>query len=56
MSARRARLGLILSGGVVIAAGFAVGVVELLGFPKGTIWLVVAAAVALVTAIRAATR
>jgi hypothetical protein len=56
MSARRARIGMVLAGGVVVAAGFAVGVVELLGFPKGTIWLVVAAAVALVVAIRAATR
>lgn len=45
-----------LAGGVVIAAGFAIGIVELLGFPKGTIWLVVAAAAAIVAAIRAVTR
>ena len=56
MSARRARIGMILAGGVVIAAGFAVGIVELMHFPKGTIWLVVAAAAAIVAAIRAATR
>jgi len=45
-----------LAGGAVIAAGFAIGIVELLGFPKGTIWLVVAAAAAIVAAIRAVTR
>ena len=45
-----------LAGGVVIAAGFAIGIVEMLGFPKGTIWLVVAAAAAIVAAIRAVTR
>ena len=45
-----------LAGGVVIAAGFAIGIVELLGFPKGTIWLVVATAAAIVAAIRAVTR
>ena len=56
MSARRARFGMILVGGVVIAAGFAVGIVELMHFPKGTVWLVVAAAAAIVAAIRAATR
>src|SRR5438094_6073934 len=56
VSARRARSGLILAGGVVIAAGFAVGIVELMHFPKGTIWIVVAAAAAIVAAIRAATR
>lgn len=45
-----------LAGAVVIAAGFAVAVVELLHFPKGTIWIVVAAAGLLVAAIRGLTR
>ena len=49
---KRARWGQVLSGAVVVAAGFAIGVVELLKFPKGTVWLVVAAAVALVALIR----
>ena len=53
---KRSQTGLILAGGVVIAAGFAVALVELLGFPKGTIWVVVAVAVTLVAVIRAATR
>lgn len=52
----RARWGTVLSASVVIAAGFAVAAVEMLRFPKGTIWLVVAAAVALLAVIRAATR
>ena len=56
MSTRRGRIGMVLAGVVVVAAGFAVGIVELMHFPKGTIWLVVAAAAAIVAAIRAATR
>ncbi len=56
MGKRHARLGLALAGAVVIAAGFAVAIVELLHFPKGTIWIVVAAAVLLVGAIRGVTR
>ena len=45
-----------LAGGVVILAGFAVALVELYHFPKGTIWIVAAAAVVLVAAIRALTK
>jgi hypothetical protein len=41
---------------VVIAAGFAVAVVEMLRLPKGAIWVVVAAAVGILAVIRAATR
>jgi hypothetical protein len=50
------RPGTILSASVIVAAGFAVAVVELLHFPKGTIWIVVVAAVAILAAIRAAMR
>ena len=50
------RPGTVLSASVIVAAGFAVAVVEMLHLPKGTIWIVVAAAVAILAAIRAATR
>jgi len=56
VSGKRSRAGTILSAGVVIAAGFGVAVVEMLRLPKGTIWVVVAAAAAVLAAIRAATR
>lgn len=56
MAGKRSQLGLVLAGGVVIAAGFAVALVELLHFPKGAIWVVVAAAGTLVAAIRGLTR
>jgi hypothetical protein len=45
-----------VAGAVVIAAGFGVAVVEVLKFPKGSIWVVVAAALLLVLLIRRATR
>jgi len=45
-----------LAAGVLIAAGFTVAVVEMLRLPKGTIWIVVAAAVVMLAIIRAATR
>lgn len=48
---RRSQLPLVLAGGVVIAGGIAVGVVELLGFPKGSVWGVVAVTVVGVIAI-----
>ena len=51
MRRRRSQTGLVLAGGVVIAAGVAVGLVELFHFPKGTIWVVVAITIALVFAI-----
>ena len=56
MSRRRSHWGTILAGGVVIAAGFAVAVVEMLKLPKGSIWVVVAAALLLVLLIRRLTR
>ena len=55
MRSRRARLGLLLAGGAVIAGAIGVAVVELLRLPKGSVWLVVAATVVLVTVIRAVT-
>ena len=48
--------GTILAASVLIAAGFAVAVVEMLRLPKGTIWIVVAVAMAALAIIRAATR
>ena len=56
MSGRRSRTGSILAASVVIAAGFAIAVVEMLRLPKGTIWVVVVAAVAILAVIRATTR
>ena len=51
MRRRRSQTGLVLAGGVVVAAGVAIGLVELFGFPKGSVWVVVALTVALVFAI-----
>jgi len=48
---RRSQTGLIVAGGVVVAAGVAIGLVELFHFPKGSVWVVVALTVALVFAI-----
>ncbi len=56
MTAKRSRTGTILAAAVLIAAGFTVAVVEMLRLPKGTIWIVVAVAVAALAVIRAATR
>lgn len=42
----------ILAGGVVIAAGFGVALVEVYRWPKGSIWIVVGVAVLLVVLIR----
>jgi hypothetical protein len=53
---RRSNVGLVLSGVVVIAAGFAIAIVEALKLPKGSIWVVVGATIVLVTAIRWFTR
>jgi hypothetical protein len=46
----------IAAGGVVIAAGFAIALVELYRFPKGSVWVVVAAAVLLLFVLRAVGR
>ena len=51
MRRRRSQTGPVLAGGVVIAAGVAVGLVELFHFPKGSVWVVVAITVAVVVAI-----
>ena len=51
MRRRRSQTGLVIAGAVVVAGGVAVGVVELLHLPKGSVWIVVAATVALVVAI-----
>lgn len=53
---RRSHAGSLIAGGVVIAAGFGVALVEALKFPRGSIWLVVGGAIALVALIRALTR
>jgi hypothetical protein len=50
--ARRAQIGMVVAGAVVIAAGFAVAIVEALKLPKGSIWVVVGGAVLLVGTIR----
>ena len=51
MRRRRSQAGLIVAAGVVVAAGVAIGLVELFRFPRGSVWVVVAIAVALVFAI-----
>jgi hypothetical protein len=56
VSIKPSRAGTILAATVLIAAGFAVAIVEMLRLPKGTIWIVVAVAVAALTVIRTATR
>ena len=49
---RRRRWPSILAGGVVIAAGFGVALVEVYRLPKGTLWIVVVVAVLLIVLIR----
>jgi hypothetical protein len=51
MSRKRSRLGLVLAGAGVIAGGVAIGLVELLRFPKGSVWVVVAIVIGLIAAI-----
>jgi hypothetical protein len=53
MTRRRAGWAPIASGGVVIAAGFGIALVEAYHWPKGSIWFVVGAAVLLVLLLRA---
>jgi uncharacterized membrane protein YgaE (UPF0421/DUF939 family) len=53
---RRQQAGTLVAGGVVIAAGVGVALVETFRMPKGSIWLVVAAAVLLVLLIRLVSR
>ena len=52
----RANVGLILSGVVVMAAGFGIAIVEALKLPKFSIWVVVVTTIVLVAAIRTFTR
>ena len=54
MRRRRSPWSAVLAGGVVIAAGFGIALVEAYGLPKGAVWLVVAAAVLLLVVIRLA--
>ena len=56
MSRRRSAWGAVLAGGVMVVAGFAVAGVEMSKLPKGSIWVVVAAALVLLLAIRRLTR
>jgi hypothetical protein len=53
---RRARWPTIAAGGVVIAAGFAIALVEVFRFPKGSVWIVVAVAALLLFIVRAVGR
>jgi hypothetical protein len=48
---RRSQVGLVLAGAVVIAAGLAIGLVELLRYPKGSLWVIVAVAAGLIALI-----
>ena len=56
MARRHSHVGLVLAGLVVVAVGFAVGAVELMRLPRGSIWIVVGAAALIVGVIRALTR
>jgi hypothetical protein len=49
---RGSRWAPILAGGVVVAAGFGIALVEAYRWPKGSIWLVAGGAVLLVLLIR----
>jgi hypothetical protein len=49
---RRRRWPALLAGGVVIAAGFGVALVEVYRLPKGSLWIVVGVAVLLIIVIR----
>ena len=52
MQCRRSHAGLVISGVVVILAGFAIAMVEALRLPKFSIWVVVSATILIVAAIR----
>ena len=52
---RRSHRGLVLAAIVIVAAGFAVAIVEAMRMPKGSIWIVVVVAALLVGVIRALT-
>ena len=52
MKRRRSQWRLVVGGGVVIAAAFAVALVERYRMPKGSVWIVVGAAALLVFLLR----
>ncbi len=52
----RRRWPTIAAGGVVIAAGFAIALVELFRFPKGSVWIVAGAAALLLFVLRVVAR
>ena len=52
MTGHRRRVGLALAGAVVVMGGVGIAVVELLRWPKGSVWLVVGVTVGLVALIR----
>ena len=52
MRRRHSHWRLAVGGGIVIAAGIAVALVERYRMPKGSIWIVVAVAVLLVVLVR----
>ena len=53
---RRSHTGLVASGVVIILAGFAIALGEMLRLQKGSVWVIVAVTAAIVGAIRAITR
>ena len=53
---RRSHVGLIINGAVVIAAGFGIALVEVYRLPKGSLWIVVGAAVVTIVTVRFMTR
>ena len=46
----------IAAGGIVVAAGFAIALVELLRYPKGSVWVVVGVAALLLFVLRVVAR
>ena len=52
MTRGRSQWPTVIAGGVVIAAGFAVALVELMRWPRGSVWIVVAVAVLLLLVVR----
>jgi len=53
---RRARWPTIVAGGIVVAAGFAIALVELLRYPTGSVWVVVGVAALLLFVLRVVAR
>ena len=51
MKRRRSQTALVIAGAVVIAGGVAIGLAELYRYPKGSVWVIVAATAALAFAI-----